>query len=53
MKVKELIDKLENMDPEATVLLWEDIDSSGGWKQVTFVGSDHQTTAPDTYVCIE
>ncbi len=53
MLVRELIEQLEKMDQDAVVIIWEDTDSSGGWKKVTSVEFDAEVPGRLTYACIE
>lgn len=52
MLVKELIEKLSEMDQEAVVLFWEDTDSSGGWKSATSVEGFEEEEG-GSFVCLE
>jgi len=52
MKVKELIEKLQEMDQEAVVVFFEEMDSSGGWRTVdTVTFEDHNEGT--TWACLE
>ena len=52
VKVKELIEKLQEMDPDAVVVFFEEMDSSGGWKVVENI---HGSVERDgsCYACLE
>lgn len=56
MKVFELIEKLEGMDRDADVLMWQEVDSSGRWLEVSEVTADVHYEEPENryyVVCLE
>lgn len=52
MLVRELIEKLQQMDQDAVVKFWQETDSSGGWKDVEFVNFE-DCNEGESYACIE
>lgn len=56
MKVKDLIEKLQEMDQDAEVIMWQETDSSGGWLEVREVTADVHYEEPENryyVVCLE
>jgi len=52
MKVKELIEKLQDMDQDAVVVFFEEMDSSGGWRTVDSVTFEDYSEGT-TWACLE
>lgn len=52
MRVRELIEKLQEMDQEAVVVFFEEMDSSGGWRTVDSVSFENYKEGT-TWACLE
>ena len=52
MLVRELIEKLQEMDQDAEVVFFEEMDSSGGWRNVTSVTFEDYKEGT-TWACLE
>lgn len=52
MRVRELIEKLQEMDQDAEVVFFEEMDSSGGWRTVDNVSVEDYNEGT-TWVCLD